>query len=145
MVPCSDQIVQTTGGCNKFMGQGIREILNQYVKVVEKIYGKHLKQIYCSRAEDVSGENEKMEVLLLVDLPAAEIRRHSEELAEVGFEYLFRHGVRILPSVKSAEEFRRWNSIHPLYQAVKQKGILLYQQFGKPYLWEEAEEYEALS
>ena len=53
------------------MGQGIREILNQYVKVVEKIYGKHLKQIYCSRAEDVSGENEKMEVLLLVDLPAA--------------------------------------------------------------------------
>ena len=111
------------------MPQTTRDLIEQYVSAIKKIYGGHIKQIilYGSYARGDFQKDSDIDIMILVDLPDIQIERYSDELSELGFEYNINHGVWFMPVVKNVEHFGQWRKVYPFYSNVAKEGISLYE------------------
>lgn len=111
------------------MPQATQDLIKQYVAAIRDIYGKHIHQIilYGSYARGDYHKDSDIDIMVLVDLPDAQIESYSDRLSELGFKYNVSHGVWFMPIVKNASHFNHWCTAYPFYSNVKKEGVLLYE------------------
>lgn len=110
------------------MNLNMHEIIDNYVKDVQNIYGSHLKQIilYGSYARGDFNKDSDIDIMLLVDLSDEHVNDFSDTLSEIGFVYNINSDVWIMPVVKNIEQFNYWKNVYPFYSNISKEGVLLY-------------------
>ncbi len=111
------------------MSQVTQDLIKQYVFAVQKIYGRHLKQVilYGSYARGNFQEGSDVDIMVLVDLPDTRIEIYSDDLSELGFEYNIKYDIWFMPVVKNEIHFQQWCDVYPFYFNVVKEGIVLYE------------------
>lgn len=85
------------------MPQIIQTLLIKYLQEIRKIYGTHLKKVilYGSDARGDYNDQSEVDIMLLVDLTAAEMDAYADQLSELGFEYNVDYDIWMMPVVKT--------------------------------------------
>lgn len=111
------------------MPQMTQNLIKQYVSDIMNIYGNHIKQIilYGSYARGDFHKDSDIDIMVLVDLPDAQIEVFSDALSELGFEYNVKHDIWFMPVVKNAQHFGQWCAVYPFYSNVVKEGVMLYE------------------
>lgn len=80
-----------------------RVLLERYTKVLEKIYGKHLKVVilYGSYARGDYREDSDIDIMILLDLSDMDIKQYRHELSGETFDFNMEHDIDIKPIAKS--------------------------------------------
>ena len=106
-----------------------RNLLDQYTEILQKIYGKHLKKVilYGSYARGDYNDQSDIDIMLLVDLTAAEMDAYADQLSELGFEYNVDYDIWMMPVVKNKQHFEKWAEAYPFYANVQREGVILYE------------------
>ena len=81
------------------MPVSMKTLLEQYTKILQKIYGKHLK---------------------------SDIKQYRHELAGETFDFNMDHDLDIKPIAKSEKHFLNWVDVYPFYANVKKEGVKLF-------------------
>lgn len=111
------------------MPQMMKNLIDEYVSELRKIYGTHLKQVilYGSYARGDFRVDSDVDIMLLVDLPEEKLNDFSDELSQLGFDCNVKYNVWIMPVVKNIEHFHYWCQAYPFYSNVAKEGISLYE------------------
>ena len=106
-----------------------RNLLDQYTEILQKIYGKHLKKVilYGSYARGDYNDQSDIDIMLLVDLTAAEMDAYADQLSDLGFEYNVDYDIWMMPVVKNKQHFEKWAEAYPFYAHVQREGVILYE------------------
>ena len=75
-----------------------RELVSQYVEVLCKIYGKHLKTVIL----------------------------YGSELSGATYDFNMDYDVDIKPIAKNQEHFNKWVEVYPFYSNVASEGVKLF-------------------
>ena len=104
-----------------------RELVSQYVEVLCKIYGKHLKTVilYGSYARGDYTENSDIDIMVLTTLTDAEIEKIEAQIYDVAFDFLMDYGVDISVVIKNENQFNYWLGALPFYDNVQREGVVL--------------------
>ncbi len=75
-----------------------RKVISQYVELLCKIYGKHLKSVilYGSYARGDYTKDSDIDIMILLDLSDMEIRRYRHELAGITYDFNMDYDVDII-------------------------------------------------
>ena len=103
-------------------------LLDEYTKILQKIYGQHLKTVilYGSYARGDYREDSDIDIMILLDLPDMDIKQYRHELSGETFEFNMDHDLDIKPIAKSEEHFQYWVDVYPFYENVKKEGVKLF-------------------
>ena len=85
------------------MPVSMKTLLEQYTKILQKIYGKHLKSVilYGSYARGDYREDSDIDIMILLDLSDIDIKQYRHELAGETFDFNMDHDLDIKPIAKS--------------------------------------------
>lgn len=110
------------------MQQTMRDLLQQYVNEIRKIYGVHLKQVilYGSYARGDFREDSDVDIMILLDMSDMETKAYFEQLMDMTFDFNMEYDMDIKPIAKSEVHFRRWVVNYPFYANVNREGVMLY-------------------
>lgn len=99
------------------MPVSMKTLLEQYTKILQKIYGKHLKSVilYGSYARGDYREDSDID-----------IKQYRHELAGETFDFNMDHDLDIKPIAKSEKHFLNWVDVYPFYVNVKKEGVKLF-------------------
>lgn len=111
------------------MPQTIQTLLIKYLQEIRKIYGTYLKKVilYGSYARGDYNDQSDIDIMLLVDLTAAEMDAYADQLSELGFEYNVDYDIWMMPVVKNKQHFEKWAEAYPFYSNVQREGVILYE------------------
>ena len=103
-------------------------LLDEYTKILQKIYGQHLKTVilYGSYARGDYREDSDIDIMILLDLPDMDIKQYRHELSGETFEFNMDHDLDIKPIAKSEEHFQYWVDVYPFYENVKKEEVKLF-------------------
>lgn len=92
------------------MPETVHNIIYNFAKQIKEIYGDSLKKIvvYGSYARGDYQENSDIDVMILVDVSDAEIKKRFNLVCDLAFDYEMDYGVIISPLVKNEEHFIKW-------------------------------------
>lgn len=109
------------------MPETVHNIIYNFAKQIKEIYGDSLKKIvvYGSYARGDYQENSDIDVMILVDVSDAEIKKRFNLVCDLAFDYEMDYGVIISPLVKNEEHFIKWSETLPFYRNVKQEGVIV--------------------
>ena len=85
------------------MPVSMKTLLEQYTKILQKIYGKHLKS-----------------VILYGSYARGDYREDSD------IDFNMDHDLDIKPIAKSEKHFLNWVDVYPFYANVKKEGVKLF-------------------
>ena len=110
------------------MPVSMKTLLEQYTKILQKIYGKHLKSVilYGSYARGDYREDSDIDIMILLDLSDIDIKQYRHELAGETFDFNMDHDLDIKPIAKSEKHFLNWVDVYPFYANVKKEGGKIY-------------------
>ena len=80
-----------------------RELVSQYVEVLCKIYGKHLKTVilYGSYARGDYTKDSDIDIMVLLDLSDIDIKKYRHELSGATYDFNMDYDVDIKPIAKN--------------------------------------------
>lgn len=106
----------------------INELMNKYVALLYKIYGKHLKSVilYGSYARGDYTKDSDIDIMVLLDLSDIEIKKYRHELSDVTYDFNMDYDVDIKPIAKNQEHFNKWVEVYPFYSNVVSEGVKLF-------------------
>ena len=86
-----------------------RELVSQYVEVLCKIYGKHLKTVilYGSYARGDYTKDSDIDIMVLLDLSDIDIKKYRHELSGATYDFNMDYDVDIKPIAKNQENFKK--------------------------------------
>ncbi len=110
------------------MSQMVRELIDQYIENVKKIYGSHLQQIilYGSYARGDFVADSDIDIMILLDMSDMELKAYGRQLSYMTYDFNLDNNLDIKPIAKSEEHFRNWVINYPFYANVYREGIILY-------------------
>ena len=110
------------------MPVSMKTLLEQYTKILQKIYGKHLKSVilYGSYARGDYREDSDIDIMILLDLSDIDIKQYRHELAGETFDFNMDHDLDIKPIAKSEAHFNKWIVNYPFYSNIHREGVILY-------------------
>ena len=110
------------------MSQRMRDLQEQYVDEIKKIYGSDLQKIilYGSYARGDFNMESDIDIMILVNISDEKIAEKGKELSDITFEYNFDNDIQIMPLVKNTAHFNRWIGAYPFYNNVQREGVELY-------------------
>ena len=109
------------------MTTNIKEIMQQFADRVRGILGNTLDSVivYGSYARGDYSELSDIDVMILVTLTEEKIKKISDEISDMAFEYLIKFGVDISPVITNIDHFNYWVDNLPYYRNVRDEGVRL--------------------
>ena len=109
------------------MTTNITEIMQQFAGRVRELLGNTLDSVivYGSYARGDYSELSDIDVMILVTLSEEKIKKISDEISDMAFEYLMRFGVDISPVITNIDHFNYWVDNLPYYRNVRDEGVRL--------------------
>lgn len=110
----------------------VNAVINEFVQSVKILLGCHVQNIilYGSYARNEERENSDIDILLLVDLPAKEIKRIQNDIYDLAFELELASGKDISPVIINSVQFNYWKDTLPFYRNAEKEGQILYDTEG---------------
>ena len=81
--------------------------------------------VYGSYARGDYSELSDIDVMILVTLTDEKIKKISDEISDMAFEYLMRFGADISPVIINVDHFNYWVDNLPYYRSVRDEGVKL--------------------
>ena len=109
------------------MSTNITDIMQQFASSLRKLLGNTLDSVivYGSYARGDYSEISDIDVMILVTLTEEKIKKISDEISDMAFEYLMKFGVDISPVVTNIDHFNYWVDNLPYYRNVRDEGVRL--------------------
>ena len=106
----------------------IQALIAQYINKVKNIYGSHLRQIilYGSYARGDFCSDSDIDIMILVDLSEVELKRYSQQLSYMTYDFNLDYDLDIKPIVQNDIFFNKWIVNYPFYANVHKEGVVLY-------------------
>ena len=105
----------------------ITDIMQQFASSLKKLLGNTLDSVivYGSYARGDYSELSDIDVMILVTLTEEKIKKISDELSDMAFDYLMKFGVDISPVITNIDHFNYWADNLPYYRNVRDVGVIL--------------------
>ena len=105
----------------------ILEIMQDFAKNVRKMLGDSLDSVivYGSYARGDYSEFSDIDVMLLVSLKEEEIKKISDPISDLAFDFMIQYGVDISPVIINIDHFNYWVDNLPYYRNVRDEGVRL--------------------
>ena len=110
------------------MPRRMKNLMEQYVEQVRKIYGSHVQQIilYGSYARGDFRPDSDIDIMILLDISDLELKAYSQKLSYMTYDFNLDNDLDVKPIAKSQEHFNKWVENYPFYSNVYNEGVLLY-------------------
>ena len=101
--------------------------MQQFASSVGKLLGNTLDSVivYGSYARGDYSEFSDIDVMILFSLTEEKIKKISDEISDMAFEYLMKFGVDISPVITNIDHFNYWVDNLPYYRNVRDEGVRL--------------------
>ena len=105
----------------------ISNIIQDFAKNVRKILGNSLDSVivYGSYARGDYSELSDIDVMLLVSLGEEEIKKISDQISDLAFDFMMKYGVDISPVITNIDHFNYWVDNLPYYRNIRDEGVRL--------------------
>jgi predicted nucleotidyltransferase len=106
----------------------IKSILDELIENIKTIYGEKLKEIvlYGSYAKELEDEESDIDIVVLLNLDDAEMRKYNNVLNEIVSEISYK-SMKVISLVDiSYDKFINWVNVVPFYKNVLNEGVVLY-------------------
>ena len=105
----------------------ISDIMQDFAKSVRKILGNSLDSVivYGSYARGDYSELSDVDVMLLVFLGEEDIKKISDQISDLAFDFMMKYGVDISPVITNTDHFNYWVDNLPFYRNVRDEGVRL--------------------
>lgn len=105
----------------------ISNIIQDFAKSVRKMLGNSLDSVivYGSYARGDYSELSDIDVMLLVSLGEEEIKRISDQVSDLAFDFMMKYGVDISPVITNIDHFNYWVDNLPYYRNIRDEGVRL--------------------
>lgn len=105
----------------------ILDIMEDFAKNVRKILGNSLDSVivYGSYARGDYSEFLDIDVMLLVSLGDEDIKKISDQISDLAFDFMMKYGVDISPVITNTDHFNYWVDNLPYYRNVRDEGVEL--------------------
>ena len=105
----------------------ISNIIQDFAKNVRKILGNSLDSVivYGSYVRGGYSELSDIDVMLLVYLGEEEIKKISDQISDLAFDFMMKYGVDISPVITNTDHFNYWADNLPYYRNVRDEGVKL--------------------
>ena len=105
----------------------ILDIMQEFAKSVRKMLGNSLDSVivYGSYARGDYSELSDIDVMLLVSLGEEEIKKISDQISDLAFDFMMKYGVDIFPIITNIDHFNYWVDNLPFYRNVRDEGVRL--------------------
>ena len=105
----------------------ISNIIQDFAKNVRKILGNSLDSVivYGSYARGDYSELSDIDIMLLVSLGEEEIKKISDQISDLAFDFMMKYGVDISPVITNVDHFNYWVDNLPFYRNVRDEGVRL--------------------
>lgn len=105
----------------------ITDIMQQFASSLRNLLGNTLDSVivYGSYARGDYSELSDIDVMILVTLTEEKIKKISDEISDMAFDYLMKFGVDISPVITNIDHFNYWADNLPYYRNVRDEGVIL--------------------
>ena len=105
----------------------ISDVMQEFAKSVRKILGNSLDSVivYGSYARGDYSEFSDIDVMLLVSLGEEGIKKISDQISDLAFDFMMKYGVDISPVITNTDHFNYWVDNLPFYRNVRDEGVRL--------------------
>jgi len=103
----------------------ISDIMYDFAVQVKRLLVDKLSKVilYGSYARGDYRENSDVDVMLLVKLSDAEIKKIAPKVYDLAFDTELEKGIHISVVIKNEEQFEYWEDTLPFYQNVRREGV----------------------
>lgn len=110
------------------MPQIMKNIIEQYITEIKKIYGAHLRKVilYGSYARGDYKTDSDVDIMILLDMSDLDLKAYSQQLSYMTYDFNLDNDLDIKPIAKSEEHFRKWVDNYPFYANIHKEGVVLY-------------------
>ena len=101
--------------------------IQDFAKRVRKMLGNSLDSVivYGSYARGDYSELSDIDIMLLVSLREEEIKKISDQISDLAFDFMMKYGVDISPIITNIDHFNYWADNLPFYRNVRDEGVRL--------------------
>ena len=105
----------------------ISDIMQDFAKSVRKMLDNSLDSVivYGSYARGDYSELSDIDVMLLVSLGEEDIKKISDQISDLAFDFMMKYGVDISPVIANTDYFNYWVDNLPYYRNVRDEGVRL--------------------
>ncbi|MBR2215873.1 MAG: nucleotidyltransferase domain-containing protein [Selenomonadaceae bacterium] len=105
-----------------------QNLLEQYVKLLQPIYGSHLKNVilFGSYARGDYNDDSDIDVMILLDLDDDSMKLYRKELCANTNDFNMDNDVFVQIITVNINTFTKWKMVHPLYVNVVREGVSIY-------------------
>ena len=105
----------------------ISNIIQDFAKNVRKILGNSLDSVivYGSNARGDYSELSDIDIMLLVSLGEEEIKKISDQISDLAFDFMMKYGVDISPVITNIDHFNYWVDNLSYYRNIRDEGVRL--------------------
>ena len=109
------------------MPASISEIIQTFAKGARELLGTSLDSVivYGSYARGDYSEFSDIDIMLLVSMAEDQIKKISDQISDLAFDFMLKYGVDISPVVTNTDHFNYWVDTLPYYRNVRDEGVRL--------------------
>ena len=112
----------------KIQDMDLRKMLLELEEKLQRVYGNKLKAVilYGSVARGTATEESDIDIMVLVDGTAQELRTFEDQLSDVSTDISIKY-FRVFSIIDIRyQEYMRWVNTSPFYRNVSKEGVILY-------------------
>ena len=112
----------------KIQDMDLRKMLLELEEKLQRVYGNKLKAVilYGSVARGTATEESDIDIMVLVDGTAQELRTFEDQLSDVSADISIKYFKVFSIMDISYQEYMRWVNTSPFYRNVSKEGVILY-------------------
>lgn len=112
----------------KIEDMNLRKMLLELEEMLQRVYGNKLKAVilYGSVARGTATEESDIDIMVLIDGTAQELRAFEDQLSDVSTDISIKY-FKVFSIIDiSYQEYMQWMNTLPFYKNVSQEGVVLY-------------------
>ena len=112
----------------KIQDMDLRKMLLELEEKLQRVYENKLKAVilYGSVARGTATEESDIDIMVLIDGTAQELRTFEDQLSDVSTDISIKYFKVFSIMDISYQEYMRWMNTLPFYRNVSQEGVVLY-------------------